>query len=94
MRDEQVYIQPGLDERLDVGGVWQYKNAELTLVPPIRPAHTDQSYLLHEFYEAVTNGHTPATTCQDNIHSLAIVFGALRSFEAGGVVHVREILDV
>jgi predicted dehydrogenase len=92
MRNEQVYVQGRLDERLDLGGFWQYKNDDLTLVPPSQPAYADQAYLLHEFYEAVTNGRRPATTCQDNIRSLAIVFGALRSFETGGVVRLDEML--
>jgi predicted dehydrogenase len=93
MRDEQVYIQPRLNERMDAGGFWQYKNDDLTLAPSLQPTFTDQSYLLHEFYEAVMNGRTPATTCQDNIRSLAIVFGALRSFETGSVVRLSDILD-
>jgi predicted dehydrogenase len=93
MRDEQVYVQPRLDEQLDVGGFWQYKNDDLTLVSAIQPEYNDQSYLLHEFYEAVTHGRKAATTCQDNIQSLAIVFGALRSFETGGVVQINEMVD-
>ncbi len=93
MRDEQVYVQPRRNERRDMGSFWQYQNADLALVPSIQPIYTDQSYLLHEFYKAVTNGHMPATTCQDNIHSLAIVFGALRSFETRGVVRINDMLE-
>lgn len=92
MRDDQVYIQPRLDAKLDMGGFWQYQNEDLTLVDPAQPAYTDQSYLLHEFYEAVTLGRPPMTTCQDNIKSLGIVFGALRSFETGSVTTMNEML--
>lgn len=92
MRDEQVYVQTRRDEKEDLGGIWQYQNDDLTLVPSVQPAYTDQSYLLHEFYEAVTKGSPPATTCQDNLHSLAIVFGALRSFETNGVVQIDTVL--
>lgn len=92
MRDEQVYVQARLDARQDMGSFWQYQNADVTPVSPAQPAYTDQAYLLHEFYEAVTNGRRPATTCQDNIQSLAIVFGALRSFETGGVVRVGDMV--
>jgi predicted dehydrogenase len=93
MRDEQVYIQSRLDARQEMGGFWQYQNEAITTVSPARPEYTDQSYLLHEFYKAITDGHTPATRCQDNIQSLAIVFGALRSFEAGRAVSMSEMLD-
>ena len=94
MRDEEVYIQPRLEARQEMGGFWQYRNEEVTPVSPVQPAHTDQAYLLHEFYDAVTNGRTPATTCQDNIQSLAIVFGALRSFETHHPVSMNEMLDM
>jgi predicted dehydrogenase len=48
-----------------------------------------QAYLLHEFYEAVTTGKRPATTAQDNVKSLAIVFDVVESFANGGVVKSR-----
>jgi hypothetical protein len=48
-----------------------------------------QAYLLHEFYEAVTQGKPAMTTCQDNIKSLAIVFDVVKSFETGQVVRSR-----
>lgn len=55
-------------------------------VPLAKPAYTGQEYLLHEFYRAVTQGATPATTVQDNLKSLGIVFDVVASFESGGVV--------
>jgi predicted dehydrogenase len=61
-------------------------DAPPTPVAIVQMPHADQSYLLHEFYEAVTAGKTPATTCQDNLKSLAMVFDTVRSFESGGVV--------
>jgi hypothetical protein len=45
--------------------------------------YTAQAYLLHEFYKAVTQGKAAATTCQDNIKSLGIVFDVIKSFETG-----------
>ncbi len=53
---------------------------------PVAMSRVSQAYLLHEFYEAVTAGIAPATTCQDNIKSLGIVFGVVESFRTGGVV--------
>ena len=57
-------------------------------VPPVEMVHTAQSYLLHEFYQAVSSGTPPATTCQDNIHSLAMVFALVQSFETGTEVRI------
>lgn len=54
-----------------------------TTVVPVQMERTAQDYMLHEFYEAVTQGKASVTTCQDNINSLAMVFNAIRSFEAG-----------
>ena len=57
-------------------------------VEPVAAERVAQAYLLHEFYEAVTTGKAPATTCQDNIKSLAIVFNTVKSFETGNPVAV------
>jgi predicted dehydrogenase len=72
MVDDQVYTQ----------GTGQ----EPTLVERVVMERTDQAYLLHEFYEAVTQGKPAITTCQDNIKSLGIVFDVVESFECGAVV--------
>ncbi len=72
MVDEQVYTQGTGEEAQRV-----------EMAPPER---SDQAYLLHEFYEAVTAGKPPVTTCQDNIKSLGIVFAVVESFESGQVV--------
>jgi predicted dehydrogenase len=70
--DDQVYVQsPG---------------SEPQRVPLVVMEHTDQAYLLREFCAAVTAGGASATTCQDNIRSLSMVFDTIRSFETGQVV--------
>jgi len=46
-------------------------------VAAIKCERTGQAYLLHEFVEAVQGGPRPATVCEDNIRSLAIVFDTL-----------------
>jgi predicted dehydrogenase len=56
-----------------------------TPVETVVMERTDQAYLLHEFYEAVTQGKLAVTTCQDNIKSLGIVFDVVQSFESGQV---------
>ena len=72
MQEDQVYTQ--------------LTNQQPVLVEPVAMARTGQAYLLQEFYEAVTQGKPPVTTCQDNIKSLGIVFDVVQSFETGQVV--------
>lgn len=64
----------------------QVTGEEPMLVEPVALEQDSQSYLLEEFFQAVTHGVRPATTCQDNIRSLAIVFNTVRSFETGQVI--------
>jgi len=66
----------------------QLTDAEPMLVETVQMERESQDYLLHEFYTAVTTGAQPVTTCQDNIHSLGMVFDTIASFEAGEVVTV------
>jgi predicted dehydrogenase len=61
----------------------QRTGQEPTLIETIAMERTDQAYLLHEFYQAVTQGKPPVTTCQDNLKSLGIVFDVVESFETG-----------
>lgn len=63
--------------------VWVQRTGEEAVeVPPEEPRLTGQAYLLHEFVSALQGGPVPATTCQDNIRSLGIVFKALEAVEA------------
>ncbi len=85
LRDDQVQVQhlTGIEAR---PGLKYNQNDALAIVPPVVMEREAQAYLLHEFYEAVTTGKTPATTCQDNIKSLGIVFDVVKSFATGEVV--------
>lgn len=64
----------------------QTTGGEVEPVPAVAMARVAQPYLLHEFCQAVTEGVKPATTCQDNIRSLSIVFDTVRSFETRELV--------
>lgn len=64
----------------------QTTGGEVEPVPAVEMARVAQPYLLHEFYQAVMEGAKPATTCQDNVRSLAIVFDTVRSFETRGLI--------
>ncbi|MEP7292471.1 MAG: Gfo/Idh/MocA family oxidoreductase [Chloroflexota bacterium] len=71
--------------------VWVYPHGDQQAahhVEPLTLTHAAQSYLLDEFYHAVTEATVPATTCQDNIHSLSIVYNLVESFRTGAVVKV------
>lgn len=80
---DQVYVQRRQAGLKDMGGYRQFVQEEAVLVEPVSVPRVAQAYLLHEFYEAVTQRIIPATTCQDNIKSLGIVFGVVESFETG-----------
>jgi predicted dehydrogenase len=83
LQEDRVYVQPRNDEILDRGSYGQFKNEQVTEVKPVEPAYVAQAYLLHEFYEAVTQHKAAATTCHDNIKSLGIVFNVVKSCETG-----------
>ncbi|MGC9454250.1 MAG: Gfo/Idh/MocA family protein [Phycisphaerae bacterium] len=48
-------------------------------VPPVEMEHTTMHGALREMLAFLRNGTTPQTECHDNIKSLAMVFGAMRS---------------
>lgn len=66
--------------------ITQYTDREPVTVETVSLPRTGQAYLLDEFYQAVMHGVAPATTCQDNIKSLGIVFDVVQSFATGAVV--------
>jgi predicted dehydrogenase len=61
-------------------------NEEPVPVPLVEMPRSGQAYLLDELCAALRGGPTPATTCQDNIKSLGMVFDTVRAFEAGAPV--------
>jgi predicted dehydrogenase len=77
----------GVVALIDDQVVTQRVDGEVANVSTLEPQRLSQVYLLHEFYEAVTTGKPPVTTCQDNLKSLGIVFDVIQSFESGVVVH-------
>jgi predicted dehydrogenase len=91
LQEDEVFVQSRAHTLVDRGGYRQYETRDLEQVPPVDMEHVAQSYLLHEFLEALATGATPATLCQDNIKSLAIVFDTIRSFETGHTVHSRAL---
>jgi len=63
-----------------------YEPLEEVAIEPM--TRTDQDYLLHEFYLAVTEGIAPATNGRDNLKSLGMVFGAVKAARAGQIIEL------
>lgn len=84
-RDDRVTLQRLL--RVGEGaGALVNEHAEPEEIPLVEMAREGQDYLLQEFYEAVTEGGQTATTAQDNIHTMELVFGVVSACDSGGPV--------
>jgi predicted dehydrogenase len=93
LQDDRVYAQLRNDEPASQRGYSQFKPGEVIEIEPVELGHVAQAYLLHEFYEAVTQHKAAATPCQDNIKSLGIVFDVIKSCETGRLVRSGESLE-
>ncbi len=51
---------------------------------------SNQAYLLHEFYEAVTQRTLPGTHGRDNLKSLSMVFGAVKAVRGDKVIELGD----
>ena len=81
-KDDRVVVQKLL--RVGDGpGALVNQHALPEDVPLIDMEREGQDYLLQEFYEAVTAGGQTATTAQDNIHTMELVFGIVRACDGG-----------
>ncbi len=90
LQDDQVYLQLKGATPQNPGSYWHFNHEAVRLIEPASPESSAQTYLLHEFFQALTEGIPPATTCQDNIKSLAMVFNTIQSFETNSVVRCGE----
>lgn len=59
------------------------------VLAPWEGANDGHQGLMREFVDCVRNGGQPMTHCEDNILSLAMVFGAIDSAEAGAKLPIR-----
>ena len=81
-QDDRVTMQRLL--RVGSGeGALVNEHAEPEEIPLIEMPREGQDYLLQEFYQAATAGKSTATTAQDNIHTMELVFGVVRACESG-----------
>jgi predicted dehydrogenase len=56
---------------------------EVPIYPDITARHEKHAAVIHAFLEAIQQGTTPETVGEDNIKSLAMVYGAIESAEKG-----------
>lgn len=85
IEDDAVYIQHLLEVG-DSPGALKNIHDEKQAVPLVAMERQSQDYLLHEFYEAVTQGKPTGTPAQDNIHTIEFVFGVVHSCDTGEAV--------
>ena len=83
--DDRVYIQRLLSVNDGARGLANVHD-EKRSVPLVGMEREGQDYLLHEFYQAVTQGKAVGTPAQDNIHTTELVFGVVRACDSGGTV--------
>ncbi len=78
-------------ERVAATGTFR-STLESVTVPVIDPGSKVGAHagVIREFLECVRSGQQPETCAADNIHSLAMVFGAIESAETGRVVSIRQ----
>ncbi|MEM9953489.1 MAG: Gfo/Idh/MocA family oxidoreductase [Chloroflexota bacterium] len=53
---------------------------------PVDMAYSRQPYLAHELNEYIVNGTKPATTVQDNLKTIEMVFSAIESAKTGKII--------
>ncbi len=84
--EDDVVTVEDLSRVSDRRGAPANGHGERRRIPLLEMAREGQDYLLHEFYEAVTNGRSPATSAQDNIRTIEFVFGVVRACDSGQAV--------
>ena len=85
VEDDRVYIQRLLSVNDGARGLANVHDDKRS-VPLVGMEREGQDYLLHEFYQAVTQGKAVGTPAQDNIHTTELVFGVVRACDSGGTV--------
>lgn len=87
VEDDRVYVQRLLSVDEGARGM-AGAHEEKREIPLICMEREGQDYLLHEFYEAVTQGELVATTAQDNIRTMEFVFGVVDACDSGKTVQL------
>ena len=62
-------------------------------VKPVVPEYDGHRWLINEFLEWLDGGQTPDTSLEQNIKSVAMVFGAIEASRSGTAVNVEQMVD-
>ena len=62
-------------------------------VKPVVPEHDGHRWLINEFLEWLDGGPAPDTSLEQNIKSVAMVFGAIEASRTGTAVNVEGMVD-
>ncbi len=84
-QDDVVRVQRLLDVGADCGAL-RNQHSQPEVVPPVEMAREGQDYLLDEFVKAINCGGSTATSAQDNIATMELVFGVVRACETGEAI--------
>lgn len=83
--DDVISVQKLLRVR-DEAGALANVHGERRQIPLQDMMREGQDYLLHEFYEAVTQGAPVGTPAQDNMRTVEFVFGVVQACDSGETV--------
>ncbi len=82
--------------RDDVVRIYEYtagQGMKVEEVPSVRPTHEGHNYLIDEWLNWLDGGPTPDTVLDDNLKSVAMVFGAIEASRTNGVVDVEQMVE-
>ncbi|OGG43703.1 MAG: hypothetical protein A3F84_27315 [Candidatus Handelsmanbacteria bacterium RIFCSPLOWO2_12_FULL_64_10] len=81
--------------RDDVVRVYEHRAGQgmrIEEVPSVRPAHEGHNHLIHEWLNWLDGGPPPDTVLDDNLKSVATVFGAIEASRTNSVVDVEKMV--
>jgi len=67
-----------------------YKVNRTETVPAKGPENTGQEFVLNDFISSIKGGRRPQTDVFDNIHSIAMVFAAVKAVRTGKRIPVLD----
>ncbi|MSS71739.1 MAG: hypothetical protein EXS64_09645 [Candidatus Latescibacteria bacterium] len=82
--------------RDDVVRVYEHAQGQgmrIEEIPPVRPAHEGHNHLIDEWLNWMEGGPAPDTVLDDNLRSVAMVFGAIEASRTDSVVDVEKMVN-
>jgi predicted dehydrogenase len=90
---EEGVVAVGRDRITRIERFRQGSDLVVEEVPAIEPRYPGHQWIVDEFLTWLEGGPTPATVIDDNIKSVAMVFGAIEASRTGQSVNVAAMLD-